>query len=144
MRYSDFRGQFAIECKLMIIFTNGCFDILHRGHIELLAYCKTLGDVVVGLNSDESVKRLKGKGRPTNSVFDRKRILEALRYVDQVIVFDEDTPYNLIREISPDIIVKGGDYSADDVVGGDLCKVQIFELLDGYSTTNVIKRLRSQ
>lgn len=127
----------------MIVFTNGCFDILHRGHIELLSYCKSLGDVIVGLNSDESIKRLKGEGRPTNTASDRQRILEALRYVDKVIVFEEDSPYNLIRRISPDLIVKGGDYAAKDVVGGDICKVQIFENLDGYSTTNVINRIRS-
>jgi D-beta-D-heptose 7-phosphate kinase / D-beta-D-heptose 1-phosphate adenosyltransferase len=128
----------------MLVFTNGCFDIIHRGHVELLAYCKSLGDVIVGLNSDESIRRLKGDGRPMNSESDRKQVLEALRYVDQVIIFEEDTPYNLIREITPDLIVKGGDYAPKDVVGGDLCKVQIFETVDGYSTTDIIHRIRSR
>ena len=128
----------------MIVFTNGCFDIIHRGHVELLAYCKSLGDVIVGLNSDQSIRRLKGDGRPMNSESDRKQVLEALRYVDQVIIFEEDTPYNLIREITPDLIVKGGDYASKDVVGGDLCKVQIFETVDGYSTTDIIHRIRSR
>ena len=123
----------------MVIFTNGCFDILHRGHIELLTYCKSLGYVVVGLNSDESVKRLKGDGRPINRESDRKRVLEALRTVDKVLIFEEDTPINLIREISPDVIVKGGDYKVEDVVGGDLFDVRIFETIVGYSTTNIIQ-----
>ena len=123
----------------MIIFTNGCFDILHRGHIELLAYCKSMGYVVVGLNSDESVKRLKGDGRPINRESDRKRVLEALRSVDKVLIFEEDTPINLMREISPDVIVKGGDYRVEEVVGSNLFEVRIFETIDGYSTTNIIQ-----
>jgi D-beta-D-heptose 7-phosphate kinase/D-beta-D-heptose 1-phosphate adenosyltransferase len=128
----------------MRVFTNGCFDILHRGHIELLTYCASLGKVIVGLNSDESVKRLKGENRPINSVSDRKKMLEALRAVDEVIVFEEDTPYNLIRIISPDLIVKGGDYISNEVIGSDLCEVQIFKTIDGYSTTGYINRILSQ
>ena len=93
----------------MIVFTNGCFDVLHRGHLDLLKYCKKLGTVVVGLNSDASVKRLKGESRPLNSEKDRKYLLDSLVFVDKVIIFNEDTPYNLIKEINPDIIVKGGD-----------------------------------
>lgn len=128
-----------------VIFTNGCFDILHRGHIELLKYCYSLGDIViVGLNSDDSVKSLKGINRPINSQKDRKIILESIKYVHQVIVFNENTPYNLIKEIKPDIIVKGGDYKARDVVGKDLCEVKIFNYVEGYSTTKAIQDITSR
>jgi len=123
------------------VFTNGCFDILHKGHVELLAYCKSLGRVTVGLNSDDSVKRLKGLSRPLNNESDRKRILEALRYVDEVVIFEENTPYELIRRLKPDFIVKGGDYRAHEVIGSDLCEVRIFETVDGYSTTEFINRI---
>jgi D-beta-D-heptose 7-phosphate kinase/D-beta-D-heptose 1-phosphate adenosyltransferase len=123
-----------------IVFTNGCFDVLHRGHIELFRFCKTLGDkVVVGLNTDRSVKENKGKNRPINSQDDRKLILESIRYIDSVILFDEKTPYELINQIKPDIIVKGGDYSAKDVVGSDICKVVIFDYVKGYSTTKTLQ-----
>tara|TARA_Y100000593_G_scaffold36935_1_gene71691 strand:+ start:483 stop:872 length:390 start_codon:yes stop_codon:yes gene_type:complete len=121
------------------VFTNGCFDIFHRGHLELLKYCKSLGHVTVGLNSNASVARLKGPDRPINSEQDRKYLLESLKYVDEVKIFEEDTPYNLIKGIKPDIIVKGGDYKAADVVGSDLATVHIFEFIDGYSTTKIIK-----
>ena len=121
------------------IFTNGCFDLLHRGHIDLLKYCKTLGDwVIVGLNSDDSVKKLKGSNRPINHQSDREYILMALKYVDEVIIFDNDTPYELIKSLQPDIIVKGGDYHAKNVVGNDICEVKIFDYVDGYSTTETI------
>ena len=123
------------------VFTNGCFDILHMGHVELLAYCKSLGRVTVGLNSDDSVKRLKGLSRPVNNEKDRKRILEALRYVDEVIIFEEDTQYELILRLKPDFIVKGEDYRAHEVIGSDLCEVRIFETVDGYSTTEFINRI---
>lgn len=123
-----------------VIFTNGCFDIIHRGHIELLNYCFSLGDkVIVGLNSDNSIKKLKGNSRPINSQQDRKIILESIKYVHKVIVFNEDTPYNLIKDIEPDVIVKGGDYNPEDVVGRDLCEVKIFNYVDGYSTTKTIQ-----
>ncbi len=125
----------------MKVFTNGCFDILHKGHIELLAYCKSLGHVTVGLNSDDSVKRLKGSSRPMNTESDRKRILEAIRYVDEVVIFGEDTPYELLLRLKPDVIVKGGDYRAHEVIGSNLCEVRIFETVKGYSTTNIINRL---
>ena len=126
-----------------IVFTNGCFDVLHRGHIELLKYCETLGDVIVGLNSDESIRRLKGDHRPVNSQDDRKALLQAIKYVDRVIIFEEDTPYNLIKKATPDIIVKGGDYKKEEVVGSDLCEVVIFNYLDGYSTTKTIEGITS-
>ena len=121
------------------IFTNGCFDILHRGHFELLQYCKSLGTVVVGLNSDQSVKKLKGPSRPFFSQEDRKFALESCRNVDKVIIFEEDTPYNLIKNIQPDIIVKGGDYKKNNVVGSDIAEVRIFTFVNGYSTTKVLR-----
>jgi len=121
------------------IFTNGCFDILHRGHLELLRYCHSLGKVIVGLNSDKSVRQLKGHHRPINTEKDRKFFLESLSFVDEVIIFHENTPYNLIKQIKPDIIVKGGDYSVDNIIGSDICEVKIFNYIDGYSTTKIIE-----
>ena len=128
--------------KKKTVFTNGCFDILHRGHIELLKFCKGMGKVIVGLNSDSSVSSLKGPTRPVFTERDRKFMLESCRYVDEVRIFEEDTPYNLIKIIKPDIIVKGSDYEIEDVVGNDLCKsVILFNYVDGYSTTQIIKNL---
>ena len=125
---------------MKVIFTNGCFDVLHRGHIELLNFSRRLGDkLVIGLNSDSSVKRLKGNSRPINSQDDRKAILESLRCVDEVIIFEEDTPLDLIKSICPDIIVKGGDYKETEVVGSDVANVVIFGFMDDYSTTKTIQ-----
>ena len=121
------------------IFTNGCFDVLHRGHLELLKKCKEMGYVVVGLNSDSSVKTLKGQSRPFFSQQDREFALRSLKYVDDVFIFDDLTPYNLIKFIQPDIIVKGGDYTPEGVVGSDLAEVYIFNYVDGYSTTSVLE-----
>tara|TARA_R110000824_G_scaffold254259_1_gene443268 strand:- start:1084 stop:1476 length:393 start_codon:yes stop_codon:yes gene_type:complete len=122
-----------------VIFTNGCFDILHRGHFELLKYCSTLGTVVVGLNSDASVRDLKGPTRPFFNQEDRAYALEACKYVESVIVFDEETPYDLIKSLCPDIIVKGGDYKEEEVVGYDLAQVKIFNFVEGYSTSKVLE-----
>ena len=124
-----------------VIFTNGCFDILHRGHVELLRYCHSLGRVVVGLNSDRSVKQLKGDSRPYNNESDRQLVLEACKFVDEVMIFDEETPYQLIKKVKPDIVVKGGDYQQEDVVGNDLAEVKIFNFVDGYSTTNILEKM---
>jgi D-beta-D-heptose 7-phosphate kinase/D-beta-D-heptose 1-phosphate adenosyltransferase len=124
---------------MKIVFTNGCFDVLHRAHFEILKYCKSLGYVVVGLNSDESVKRLKGDSRPIFSQEDRLFMLESCKYVDKVVVFDEETPYGLINKVKPDIIVKGGDYVPENVVGCDMAEIKIFNYLDGYSTTKILE-----
>lgn len=123
------------------IFTNGCFDILHVGHIELLNYCARLGDVIVGLNSDLSITRLKGKDRPINTEQDRKRILLNLRSVSDVVIFDEDTPLELIKYLKPDVIVKGGDYLASEVIGSKLAEIRIFKFVEGYSSTLIIKKI---
>ncbi|RKY54863.1 MAG: D-glycero-beta-D-manno-heptose 1-phosphate adenylyltransferase [Candidatus Neomarinimicrobiota bacterium] len=130
-----------------VVFTNGCFDILHVGHIELLESAKSLGDIlVVGLNSDDSVKRLKGTGRPINSVRERVRILSALEFVDYVVIFNEDTPYKLLQEVKPDFLIKGGDYSLDEIVGRNIVesyggKVKVIQLLKGKSTTDIINKI---
>lgn len=124
------------------IFTNGCFDVLHRGHFELLKYCNSLGKVIVAVNTDQSIKRLKGEDRPFFKQQDRVFMLEGCKYVDEVILFDEDTPYDLIKKIKPDIIVKGGDYEAQEVVGSDLAEVIIFKYVEGYSTTNTLSGIK--
>ena len=123
----------------MIVFTNGCFDVLHRGHVEYLEKSRALGDkLIVGLNSDESVRALK-PGRPINTAEDRKAVLMALKWVDEVIIFDEPTPLQLIHRIKPDIITKGGDYTPEQVVGFTLVKqTVIIPFLDGYSSTRII------
>jgi rfaE bifunctional protein nucleotidyltransferase chain/domain len=126
-----------------LVFTNGCFDILHVGHVKLLEYCSSLGDVVVGLNSDASVKRLKGANRPVNDQDSRKTVLESLRYVSEVLIFDEDTPYALISALKPDLIVKGGDYNPTEVVGSDIAGVLIFPTREGFSTTGMIEKMRN-
>tara|TARA_R110002050_G_scaffold254306_1_gene392776 strand:- start:738 stop:1130 length:393 start_codon:yes stop_codon:yes gene_type:complete len=125
------------------VFTNGCFDIIHRGHLELLKYCRDIGSyVVVGLNSDDSVKRLKGNERPYFNEQDRKFLLESLSCVDEVHIFDEDTPYNIISKLKPDIIVKGGDYVPSEVVGNDISDVIIFNFINGYSTTKILDKMK--
>ena len=129
---------------MSIVFTNGCFDIVHRGHIELFKYCRILsgdGKVIVGLNSDISVSSLKGPLRPINSQENRKILLESIRYIDEVVLFDELDPYRLIERVKPDFIVKGGDYTEDQVVGRDLAEVRIFRYLHGYSTTKIVQNI---
>mgnify|MGYP001546921915 CR=1 FL=1 len=132
-----------------IVFTNGCFDILHPGHIHYLQKAKQMGDLlIVGLNSDASVQRLKGTNRPVNKLTDRVTMLSALESVDFVIPFEEDTPIELIRNIAPDILVKGGDYSKEDIVGAVLVeenggKVAIIEFSDGYSTSLFIEKIKA-
>lgn len=129
-----------------IVFTNGCFDVLHIGHIRLLLEAANEGDIlVVGLNSDASVKRLKGDSRPVHTQDVRAEMLATLIPVDCIIIFDEDTPENLIKVVKPNTIVKGGDYSPEQVVGADFVKsyggeVKIFPLVDGHSTTQIISK----
>ncbi len=127
---------------LKVVFTNGCFDILHAGHIKTLAKARLFGDIlIVGLNSDSSVRRLKGALRPINKFSDRAIVLSALSFVDYVIGFEEDTPYNLIKSIRPDVLVKGGDYSPKSVIGAEFAgKVRIIPLLKGRSTTKIIEK----
>lgn len=128
-----------------IVWANGVFDILHTGHLKLLRHAHTLGKrLVVGINSDSSVKRLKGDLRPINGQEKRKEALLELGFVDDVVIFEEDTPYNVIKEIQPDVIVKGGDYTTDTVVGNDIAKVEIFPIIEGYSTTESIEKIRQQ
>lgn len=128
-----------------VVFTNGCFDILHRGHIEYLQQSRKLGDkLIVGVNSDESVRRLKGSDRPINNQEDRAIALSALACVDEVYIFDEDTPIELIKKLQPDIITKGGDYKPEEVVGGDLADVVILPYVKNYSTTNIVSKLNDQ
>lgn len=125
-----------------IVFTNGCFDILHRGHVDYLQKAKALGDyLVVGINTNRSVKALKGEARPLNDEKDRAFLLAALRSVDRVVLFDDDTPYELIKIVMPDILVKGGDYKEDEVVGREFAKeTVIIPLVEGYSTTGLLAK----
>ena len=123
-----------------VVFTNGVFDILHKGHFELLKQARSLGTkLVVGINSDASVKRLKGESRPINNELTRVEQLEALPWVDEVFVFNDDTPYNLIKRLKPALIVKGGDYTVETVIGHDLAPVHIVPTVEGYSTTRIIE-----
>ena len=130
-----------------IVFTNGCFDILHRGHVSYLNQAKAEGDLlIVGLNSDASVKRLKGESRPINDERDRKFVMENLKAVDFVEIFTEDTPYNLIKEVMPDKLVKGGDWKPEQIVGSDIVlanggEVKSLLFIDGFSTTKTINQV---
>lgn len=132
-----------------IVFTNGCFDILHLGHVDYLAQAAALGDIlVIGVNTDDSVQRLKGNDRPVNSQQARAMLLAALRFVDAVVFFEQDTPLELIRRIQPDVLVKGSDYKADEVVGYDVVmakggSVVTVELTEGFSSTSIIDRLKN-
>ncbi len=131
-----------------IVFTNGCFDIIHAGHVDYLEKAKALGDIlVVGLNSDDSIRRIKGKDRPVNIQQHRKKVLEALKPVDLVIVFDEDTPEKLIKMIKPDVLVKGGDWKIENIVGADFVKsyggtVTTIDFVYDISTTKIIEKIK--
>ena len=135
--------------KEKIVFTNGCFDILHPGHIYILDQAKSYGDtLIVGLNSDESIKKLKGPKRPKVSQKDRLRILSSIKFVDYAILFEEDTPLKLIKKIKPNILVKGGDYNSDDIVGSEFVKsnggeIKIVQLLEGYSSSSLIDKFEN-
>ena len=131
-----------------IVFTNGCFDILHAGHVLYLEAARNMGDVlIVGLNSDASVKRIKGKERPINPQEERSIVLAALKAVDYVTIFDEDTPMELIKQVNPSVLVKGGDWALNDIVGADWVLdngglVRCIDYQDGLSSTNIIERIR--
>ena len=133
-----------------IVFTNGCFDLLHVGHVRYLAQAKKLGDfLIIGLNSDSSVKELKGEDRPINSFEDRATLLSAIESVDLVIMFEEQTPENLIKDIVPDILVKGGDYNIEDIVGYQTVmqnggQVKTLSFYNGYSSTNYINKIKKR
>ena len=133
-----------------IVFTNGCFDLLHVGHIKYLSQAKDLGDIlIIGLNSDKSVKKLKGNNRPINSFEDRAKLLAALKSVDLVIMFEEQTPENLIKEIIPDVLVKGGDYNIEEIVGYQTVidnggQVKTLSFYEGYSSTNYIDKINKR
>lgn len=137
-RFKDFK----------IVFTNGCFDILHRGHVEYLAKAAQLGDkLILGLNTDESVKRLKGSARPVVDEYSRAFLMASMHFIDLIVFFDEDTPYNLINIVQPDILVKGSDYKAEKIVGYNIVKqkggeVKTIELVDGFSTTSLIRKIK--
>lgn len=130
-----------------IVFTNGCFDIIHSGHCFYLTEAKKLGDIlIVGLNTDASVKRLKGETRPVNNEDDRAMVLSCLKPVDYVVLFDEDTPFSLIRNIIPNVLVKGGDYTIENIVGADIVlenggEVKVIPFVEGKSTTKIIEKI---
>jgi rfaE bifunctional protein nucleotidyltransferase chain/domain len=132
-----------------IVFTNGCFDIIHRGHVEYLSKAASHGDILlVGVNSDESVKRLKGSKRPILDEYSRLLMLSAFQFVTNVVVFDEDTPYNLIKFVKPDVLIKGSDYRPEDIVGGDIVtanngQILTIDFVEGFSTSNLIKKIKA-
>jgi D-glycero-beta-D-manno-heptose 1-phosphate adenylyltransferase len=132
-----------------IVFTNGCFDILHHGHIDYLTKAADLGNaLIVGLNTDHSVSRIKGDSRPVQDEYSRALILASLHFVDAVVFFDEDTPYELIRQIQPDVLVKGSDYKAEEIVGNDIVsekggEVITVDFLEGFSTSEIIGKIRN-
>ena len=129
--------------KRIVAFTNGCFDILHCGHLRVLQFARTVGDyVIVGLNSDQSVKELKGRHRPIIGQSERKEILEAVKFVDEVIIFNESTPLKLIELLRPDVIVKGEDWKNREVVGSHIAEVIYVPILKKYSTTEIINKIR--
>jgi len=141
LAYWRFRGY-------KIVFTNGCFDILHLGHIDYLSKARQLGEVLlIGLNTDKSVRKIKGKNRPVNNQEARAVLLASLSCVDAIVLFDEETPYNLINAVQPDILVKGSDYKPHEIVGAESVeksggKIETIDFLEGYSTTSIIKKLK--
>jgi len=142
-------SQWQTEGK-KVVFTNGVFDLLHIGHITYMAKAAELGDkLVIGLNSDSSVKRIKGEDRPVNDQNSRAAILAALFFVDAIVVFEEDTPLNLITTLMPDILVKGADYSIENIVGAKEVianggEVKTIDFVEGYSSTSIIEKIRKQ
>ena len=146
----EFMRRLRTNKEIKIAFTNGCFDLLHRGHVEYLEQARAVADFLfVGLNSDASVQRLKGSGRPLMSADDRAYILSRLRAVDAVCIFEQDTPLELIQMVRPDFLIKGGDYRVEDIVGRDFVEsyggqVHTIPLIPGRSTTGIIEKIKSQ
>lgn len=147
----DFFTEKAHELhRQKVVFTNGCFDVLHFGHVHYLLEAKKLGDIlVVGLNSDDSVRRLKGPARPINGENERAFVLAALSFVDYITVFEEDTPLNLIKIVQPEVLVKGGDYALDQIVGADFVSqnggiVTTIPFVEGYSSSRIIEQLKTE
>jgi len=136
------------QYEFKVVFTNGCFDILHLGHLDYLEKSRNLGDkLVIGLNTDRSVSQLKGPNRPVNNEYVRARMLAAMSFVDLVIAFNEETPLELIQKVKPDILIKGKDYSIENIVGAEFVlgnggDVKTIDLLEGYSTTEIIKKIK--
>ena len=148
---SEEANTFLREVKgKVIVFTNGCFDILHKGHIHYLNQAKSLGDILfIGLNSDKSVRKIKGEERPINSEKDRKYILDNLKAVDFVEIFNEETPLELIKQVRPNVLVKGGDWELNQVVGYEFVinyggNVHNLAFIEGYSTTNIVEKIRAK
>ena len=145
-RSVEHRGVYAIQTedlKRQVVWTNGVFDILHEGHFRLLRHARSKGrKLIVGINSDASTKRLKGEGRPINNQLQRKMNLELLPWIDEVVIFDEDTPINCIERFQPDLIIKGGDYTVETVVGHELAEVEIFPTVKDQSTTSIIEKMK--
>ncbi len=133
-----------------IVFTNGCFDLLHLGHVDYLEKARQLGDkLVLGLNTDASISRIKGPNRPLQDEMSRARVMASLLFVDAVVLFDEDTPLQLIKTVQPDILVKGDDYSVENIVGHEVVmakggEVKTVPLVKGYSTTNIVNKIENQ
>lgn len=138
-----------LQPKKKVVFTNGCFDIIHKGHIEYLSEASGFGDqLIIGLNSDASVTRLKGEGRPVQDENSRALILASMEFVDFVILFEEDTPLELIRQLQPEVLIKGGDYKPENIVGYDIVtqkggEVYCLEFIDGYSSSKIISKLNN-
>lgn len=133
-----------------IVFTNGCFDLIHRGHIDYLSKARDLGDkLIIGLNTDISVRNIKGNTRPIQDEISRAIIMAAMQFVDAIVLFSDSTPYSLIKEIQPDILVKGADYKKEDIVGYDIVSarggdVVTIEFLEGYSTSNIERKIKNE
>ncbi len=134
---------------LKVVFTNGCFDVIHKGHVDYLSRASSLGDrMIVGLNTDKSVSNFKGPSRPIQDERSRAEIVASMFFVDAVVMFDEETPYELINFLKPDILVKGSDYSIDNIIGADVVmanggRVETMDFVDGYSTTNIINKIKN-
>lgn len=148
--WDELRRQLDQRPGQRVVFTNGCFDLVHRGHVDYLSRSRDLGDIlVVGLNSDASVSRLKGPTRPIVDQESRALLLAAFEFVDYVTLFDQDTPHDLIKVAQPDVLVKGGDYDPDHIVGADIVRakggqVVVLKFVEGFSTTSIVNRLSQQ